>query len=115
MTKLDATIIGTRDISWVDESACADMPLEDFFVNAGHTIKSEVVAVCRSCPARMDCLLYAYESEPPMLGSGYYAGMSPGERKRHDLPAAAEYVLADSGAFFDSRPDLKRPEWLAES
>ena len=104
----------TRDNSWLDRSAFADGPLEDCSVNAGHTIKSEVVAIYRFCAAQMDCLLYAFESEPPKLGLPTTPARLLAKEKNHP-EAAAEYVRDDSDDFFDSRPGLQRPAWLRGS
>lgn len=110
---LSALVLGTGDLSWLSEAQCGleDMTDDDFFVRAGHTIKPDVVRVCRQCPARLDCVAHAYQSEPPMLSSGYYAGMSPGERKRFSFEEARQYAAADSAAFFDANPTLERPDW----
>ena len=52
--------------------------LDLFFVEAGRTIASSTVALCRKCPVRRACLDHAYQHE---IVSGYFGGVSPGRRR----------------------------------
>lgn len=99
MTSLADVVFNGIDTTWLDDAACADMDESDFFVNAGHTIDPEVVTVCRGCPVRLRCLDHAYDPAVPLLGSGYFAGLSPGQRKRMTHEQAREFVIADTEAF----------------
>ena len=114
---LSKLVLGTGDLSWLRDAQCGveEMDESDFFVRAGHTIKPDVVRVCKECPVRLECVDHAYQSDPPMLTSGYYAGMSPGERKRFDRDEAIAHAVADSAQHYDNNPDLKRPAWAVTS
>lgn len=71
----------TADMSWLMRCACGDLPLEDlarFFVEVGRTISPETVALCRSCEVRTECLDHADRAR---ISSGYFGGMSPGQRR----------------------------------
>ncbi len=90
---LDELIENTPDLPWLEQAACGDLELAHldlFFVEAGRTIASSTVALCRRCPSRRACLDYAYEQG---IVSGYFGGMSPGKRrvmKHADAIAAIE-------------------------
>ncbi len=78
---LDELIENTPDMPWLEQASCGDLPLEQldlFFVDAGRSIASSTVAMCRACPARRQCLDHAYTHE---IMSGYFGGMSPGRRR----------------------------------
>lgn len=91
---------GEGDDSWLADAACADMPIESFFVQAGHVIDEEVLNVCRSCPVRFECLRHAYDPRLNITG-GYFAGMSPGQRRDMTLVEAEEFCRND----LPTRPD----------
>jgi hypothetical protein len=65
---------------WLDDAACAELDINDFFVQAGHVISEKVLDTCRTCPVRLDCLKHAYNPKLNITG-GYFAGMSPGQRR----------------------------------
>ena len=78
---LDELIENTPELPWLDDAACGELELEQldlFFVEAGRTIASSTVALCRQCPSRRACLDHAYQHE---IVSGYFGGMSPGRRR----------------------------------
>jgi WhiB family transcriptional regulator, redox-sensing transcriptional regulator len=78
---LDELIEHTPDLPWLEQAACGDLELDQlelFFVDAGRTIASSTVALCRRCPVRRDCLDHAYDHE---IVSGYFGGISPGRRR----------------------------------
>ena len=78
---LDELIEHTPVLPWLDGAACGDLELEQldlFFVDAGRTIASSTLALCRRCPSRRACLDHAYEHE---IVSGYFGGISPGRRR----------------------------------
>ncbi len=79
---------------WLEEAACRDLPTDAFFVRAGHTIEDEVLELCRRCPVRMECLRHSYK---PELGitSGYFGGVSPGQRRQMTLAEAEEFCRND--------------------
>jgi hypothetical protein len=88
-------VIPTEGSHWLDVAACADLSIDDFFVAAGHVIDEEVLNTCRRCPVRIDCLQHAYNPVLNVTG-GYFAGMSPGQRRELDLDAAIEYCRTDT-------------------
>ncbi len=78
---LDELIENTPELPWLDDAACGDLELAQldlFFVEAGRTIASSTVALCRKCPVRRQCLDHAYQHE---IVSGYFGGVSPGRRR----------------------------------
>lgn len=79
----------TDDLRWLDRIACADRDWFDFFVEAGHIIDDEVLEECRSCPVRRQCLTRAYENG---YQSGYFGGLSPGQRRDMTLAEALVYI-----------------------
>lgn len=79
---------------WLDDAACRELPVESFFVQAGHVIDEEVLNVCRACPVRSDCLSHAYDPKLNITG-GYFGGMSPGQRRTMPFSQAQEYISTD--------------------
>jgi Transcription factor WhiB len=78
---LDELIEHTPELPWLDDAACGDLELgrlDLFFVEAGRTIASSTVSLCRKCPVRRSCLDHAYQHE---IVSGYFGGISPGRRR----------------------------------
>ena len=78
---LDELIENTPELPWLEFAACGDLGIEQldlFFVEAGRTIASSTVAMCRKCPVRRECLDHAYQHE---IVSGYFGGVSPGRRR----------------------------------
>ncbi len=78
---LGSFILSSPDMPWLDDAACGDVPLDQlnmFFVEAGRTIKSTTIALCKGCPVRARCLEYAYQHD---IVSGYFGGVSPGRRR----------------------------------
>lgn len=86
---------GAEADAWLDDAACADLPIEAFFVQAGHIIDEEVLNVCRTCPVRIDCLKHAYNEDLNVTG-GYFGGLSPGQRRELTLEEALAYVRTDT-------------------
>ena len=84
-------MIETDDSSlrWVERAACHDLDVSDFFVDAGHVISSKVRERCQTCPVRQQCVTRAYT-----LGytSGYFGGISPGERRNRTLQEALQRI-----------------------
>jgi hypothetical protein len=86
--------LGGEQDMWLDQAACAGLPIEAFFVQAGHVIDEEVLNVCRSCPVRLDCLRHAYNPVLNITG-GYFGGMSPGQRREMTYEQALEFCERD--------------------
>lgn len=80
---------------WLDDTACAEMGIESFFVQAGHVIDEEVLNVCRGCPVRSDCVTHAYDEKLNVTG-GYFGGLSPGQRREMNLEQALNYIKTDT-------------------
>jgi len=80
--------------SWLDGAACKDLPIEAFFVQAGHIIDEEVLNVCRGCPVRVECVRHAYNPKLSVTG-GYFGGLSPGQRRDMSLDEAFEFIGTD--------------------
>ena len=88
------SFMGNSDDAWLDDAACADLPVESFFVQAGHVIDEEVLNVCRECPVRLECLRHSYNERLSITG-GYFGGMSPGQRREKSLKEAEEFIKTD--------------------
>lgn len=82
----------TSDLLWVDYIACTDAPYDEFFVEAGHAIDPATQERCRSCPVRKHCAAWSYQ-----LGSssGYFAGLSPSQRRSMSLSEALHFIDND--------------------
>jgi hypothetical protein len=80
---------------WLDDAACADLSIDDFFVQAGHVIDESVLNVCRACPVRLACVQHAYNQDLNITG-GYFGGLSPGQRRDMTLDEAVEYIATDT-------------------
>lgn len=91
---MDLSFLGSDDDIWLDQAACAGLPIESFFVQAGHVIDEEVLNVCRACPVRRDCLRHSYNPDLNITG-GYFGGMSPGQRREMTYDAALEFCATD--------------------
>jgi hypothetical protein len=81
-------------LRWLDDAACAEKNINDFFVEAGHVISEEVLEVCRRCPVRRQCLEVAYDQRFNITG-GYFGGLSPGQRREMDIDQALKFVETD--------------------
>lgn len=68
----------TEERPWVVFSACKDAEPELFFP-ATYEDSREAVAICNSCPVRIDCLEYALEARERF---GIWGGMTPKQRRR---------------------------------
>lgn len=81
--------------SWLDDAACADLPIESFFVRAGHVIDEEILNLCRGCPVRLECVKHSYNEDLNITG-GYFGGLSPGQRREMSYEEAVEYCKTDT-------------------
>lgn len=79
-------------LRWLDDVACVDLELDDFFVAAGHTISENVLNVCRRCPVRVQCVEHSYKRE---IDAGYLGGLSPSQRRQLSLDEALEFIAGD--------------------
>lgn len=96
ITDLSAILHNTPDLSWLDDIKCAELSPDDYFVPAGHSIQPAPQAACRLCPVREQCLAHTYEDEEGVRDrSGYFAGMSPGQRERSSFTEALEFIRSD--------------------
>jgi len=83
---------------WLPQAACAGMDLTDFFTGPGCAAKTNVIAVCRTCPVRRECLVHAYTRGVNERGidSGYFGGLSAGQRKKFTLDEALAHIEQDT-------------------
>lgn len=89
-----------------------------FDVESATVVKSAAAkAICRPCPARVDCLRFIVDHPQPY---GVFAGLTPGERKQLgpvDDPAETVRRLHDVEALAAAsrfmRQTFKRPQALA--
>lgn len=80
-------------LGWLDNTACWDADASMFFVEAGQAIKPEALKMCQGCPVRRECLRHVYLNR---VGSGYFAGTSPGQRRKMSLDEALVYIQHDT-------------------
>jgi len=78
--------------TWLNNTACTNLTIGHFFVEAGHAISEDVLNVCRGCPVRRECLEHAYAMG---IGGGYFGGMSPGQRRSLNLSQARRFIETD--------------------
>lgn len=78
---------------WLDDAACAELGIRDFFVEAGHVIEDEILNTCKTCPVRRECVTHAYERD---VTGGYFGGLSPGQRRDMTLNEALVFIKIDS-------------------
>ena len=85
-------IENTPELTWLNDAACGGLDLDQldlFFVDAGRTLSKEAVALCRSCPSRIECLRHAYTHE---IEGGYFGGVSSAKRRTLTFEQAVELV-----------------------
>ena len=67
---------------WLDDAACADLNLDDFF--SLKRVKLEVLRVCAGCPVKWQCLddvsRYEQVGTTKQDIKGFFAGLTPTER-----------------------------------
>lgn len=90
------------DLRWLDDSACAELEISDFFVEAGHVISEETLDICRTCPVRRECVAHAFSRG---IVGGYFGGISPGQRR--DMKS-----MAEADAYISTDPPRSIPEHL---
>jgi hypothetical protein len=100
--------LGSDSDTWLDDAACANLPIESFFVQAGHVIDEEVLNVCRGCAVRIDCLRHAYNPQLNITG-GYFGGMSPGQRREMSFEKAKEFCANDLPTVLAGSVDDEEP------
>ena len=78
--------------TWLDESACSDIPLSEYFAKAGHVLSDRARKACMECPVWRECIIFSYLGNPDgkVVIGGYFAALSPGQRKRMNLTEALE-------------------------
>ena len=81
-------------MDWLDDAACQDLDVSDYFVQAGHVIDEEVINICRGCPVRIECIKHSYNNSLNITG-GYFGGLSPGQRREMSLEEAIEFSKSD--------------------
>lgn len=80
------------NLTWLDKVSCAELDEGLFFVEAGHVINETTLEVCRGCPVRRECVEHAYRLS---YTSGYFGGLSPGQRRQLSLADAFEFIRKD--------------------
>ena len=68
----------TDERPWVVFSACRDAD-PDFFFPATREEEEHALAICATCPVRLDCLEYALEARERF---GIWGGLTEKQRKR---------------------------------
>jgi len=69
---------------WQKDAVCKDADPELFFPEpkSGHAAKA--LRICRNCPVKLDCGIWAIDTDQP---AGVWGGMTANQRKRktHEL------------------------------
>jgi hypothetical protein len=98
------------DSDWLEDAACADLSISDYFQSTGNTPKLSTLLTCQRCPVKDDCLNSAailenaddHIGKKPssrIPGSGIYAGLTPSQRgslwtlPKQAWPRAADELL----------------------
>lgn len=66
------------DSSWFDRAACQGLDTNLFFTERGEPT-TQVKAVCKACPVRVDCLNYALDTGQHF---GVWGGVGEGGRRQ---------------------------------
>jgi WhiB family redox-sensing transcriptional regulator len=80
------------NLGWLSRAACADLPVDAFFVPPGSNINSSTLKICRGCPVRPECVQHVYDKE---IEYGYFGGLSPSQRTLYTVEEAL--ILIDEG------------------
>jgi len=65
--------------NWMDDAACAGMPIDTFFIPPGDRREAEKARViCRTCPVLLECKEFAIENR---IVGGIYGGLTTAERR----------------------------------
>lgn len=65
-------------INWKQLAACTGMDTNLFYVSRGEILQPEVIAACKECLVKKECLEWAVKYEM----RGYWAGTSGKEREK---------------------------------
>lgn len=84
--------VSGEHFAWLNNTACVDLSIGHFFVEAGHAIDDDVLNLCRGCPVRRECLDHSYAMG---ISGGYFGGMSPGQRRSMSVESAREFIAND--------------------
>jgi WhiB family redox-sensing transcriptional regulator len=79
----------TAENTWLDNAACLQSDLSDFFVESGKGISNKVVKLCLTCPVQDKCLEWAYKQNRQ---SGYMGGISGRMRRVISFEDAKKYI-----------------------
>jgi WhiB family redox-sensing transcriptional regulator len=67
-------------MDWLQRAACRGMNAEFFFPERGRTyLARETIAICQTCPVRLECLEYALGTNERF---GIWGGMTVSEREQ---------------------------------
>jgi WhiB family redox-sensing transcriptional regulator len=65
--------------AWMVDAACLGRGPDEFFPLAGDLVPAEIMALCRACLVRDECLAYAL-ADPELIG--IWAGTTGRQRQR---------------------------------
>jgi WhiB family redox-sensing transcriptional regulator len=71
------------------DAACRGLSPELFYLDQGESGTATTLAVCGDCPVRLECLLYAAETQEI---HGIWGGVSPRARRPGQLPRTIKKV-----------------------
>lgn len=74
--------------TWMDHGLCGQYPEVDFFPSVGGNAMDPALAICGSCPVRVECLAYALD-DPDVHGVWGGTGMRERARIRAARKSAA--------------------------
>lgn len=64
---------------WATRAACVGLPADWFFPEKKETGRTQIRAICRSCPVRVECLEWAVTNR---IRDGWWGGVPPDERRK---------------------------------
>jgi WhiB family transcriptional regulator, redox-sensing transcriptional regulator len=65
---------------WKDDAACRGVEGDLFFPGENNHYNPKAFAICKTCPVRERCLMFAINNE---IIYGIWGGMTPPERQRY--------------------------------
>jgi hypothetical protein len=82
-----------QGFEWLNDIACKDLEATEFFARAGHVLGDEAKKAClETCEVWRECTIFSYLGHGgQLITGGYFAGLSPGQRKKMTLSEALEH------------------------
>jgi WhiB family redox-sensing transcriptional regulator len=79
MELLSEWSLSDKGQDWKDEAACLGLNGAMFFPGENNHYDPQAFTICRRCPVRERCLMFAMNNE---IAYGIWGGLTPPERQR---------------------------------